>query len=549
MTKIDEQMRQGLQLHQAGRLADAEAIYRKVLDKQPSHAAANHLMGLALLQRGDPSAAVAKLQRAVAMRGTDPEYLGNLGTALNAAGRPAEALEAFDKALKLRPQSPTVLNNKGMALKALGRHDEAIAAYRAAIAQLPSEAGFYRNLGNALSEMGDWHGAEAAFRDALARRPNFPNALTGLCLALEALGRKAEAISTAARYASQYPNEAEYRRALGQANWLAGNPEAAAAAYRAAIAASPRDVEAHRMLGLIVPRQPGDPEVQAVEHLLQGDLKDDQRAQLEFTLGVAYDDMGEAGRALDHFKRGNAIVRTLRPFDLGKAEAEFEAMRRAFDAATDIPPLAPPDGPVFIVGLPRSGKSSLEGMLARHPAFFPAGELQVAGNVAAALAKSGGEGAGAALELGRRYQEMAHALAPTQRILDTMPNNFRLLGLLRRALPNARVLHCIRDPHEHAASLFRKYFVQAGNEYASDLADLASYLSAYRDLMSFWNQRLPGFVLDVSLAAIGENPDREMRRVTDFLGVPWDPVLTVPFISEPRLAPRPPLPRPTTPGP
>lgn len=544
MTKLDHLMREGLQLHQGGRLADAEAIYRKVLDKQPSHAAANHLMGLVLLQRGDAAGAVMRLQRAVKMRGNDPEYLGNLGTALNAAGRTDEAIEAFDKALKLQPHNPAVLNNKGMALKASRRHDDATAAYRAAIALLPAEAGFYRNLGNALSEMGDWHGAEAAYREALARRPNFPNALTGLCLSLQALGRKADAVSTAARYAAQYPTEAEYHRALGHANWLAGNPEAAAAAYRAAIAVAPADVEAHRMLGAIVPRQSEDAEVLAIERLLERpDLKDDHRAQLEFALGAAFDDIGDAERSYDHFVRANAIMRRLRPFDLSAAKAQMEHLQDAYANLLDaeVPPLEPPTGPVFIVGLPRSGKSTLEGMLARHPAFFAAGELQAAANMAAALGNSGGAGAGpvlspsASLEFGRRYLQMAETLAPGQRVLDTMPNNFLLIGALRLALPGARVIHCLRDPREHMVALFQKYFSQLGNEYANDLGDLLAYLPLYRGLMSFWTQRFPGFVHDADMAEIGSAPDRETGRLTTFLGAPADPACARPYISEPRL--------------
>lgn len=538
MSKIDALMSEGLQLHQSGRLAEAERLYLKVLDKHPSHAAANHLSGLVLLQRGDAAGAVSRLQRAVHVRSQDPEYLANLGTALNAAGRPAEAVEAFDKALALQPRNPAALNNKGMALKALGRHDEAAAAYRAAIALLP-EAGFFRNLGTTLTELGDWHGAEAAYRQALAHRDNFPNALTGLCYALQALDRKNEAVSAAAAHAARYPAEAEYHRALGHANWLAGKPEAAAAAYRAAIAAKPDDAEAHRLLALIVPRRTEDEEVEAIEALLaRTDLKDDQRAQLEFALGTTLDDIGDHERSFQHLSRGNAIVRRLRPFDLAAARAEMDALREAYAALpeSEVPELAPADGPVFIVGLPRSGKTSLEGMLARHPAFFPGGELPVAGNVAAALRKDGRTAlrGPAARELGRRYAAMAETLASGRRLLDTMPNNFLLVGALRLALPNARVIHCTRPPAEHAAVLFRKYFSQSGNEYTSDMSDLAGYIDLYRELMSFWSQRFPGFVVDLETSSLQDIAVAAMRDILAFLAADWEPRCAIPYQSEPR---------------
>lgn len=531
MSKIDELMRQGLQLHQAGRLPEAQAIYGKVLEKQPSHAAANHLLGLSLLQRGDAVGAVIRIQRAVHVRGNDPDYLANLGTALNSEGRPAEAVDAFDRALKLQPANAGALNNRAMALKAIGRHDEAVASYRAAIAAKPDEAGFHRNLGKLLSELGDWHGAEAAYRRALELRPNFPNALTGLCNALEALQRVGEAVEVAAIYVARFPTESEYARALGLAYWLAGNSAAAAAAYRAAIAANPADVEAHRMLGSIVTRKSEDAEIRAVESLLaRPDLGDEQRAQLEFTLGTAFEDIGDEGRASAHFTRGNALIRKLRPFDIDAALARMAELKDQF-AGIDPPPLESPTGPVFIVGLPRSGKTTLEGMLAQHPDFFPAGELSVAGIRSSGVHQRGKDGAEGAETLGKQYLAMAGALAPMRRILDTMPNNFLLLGHLRLALPTARILHCTRDSAAHSAALQRKLFLQGGNEYTSDPDDVVAYMTAYRDLMSFWHQRFPHFILDVDTADIAQ----QLPTILSFLGAPWDPAVTAPYVSEPRL--------------
>jgi tetratricopeptide (TPR) repeat protein len=540
MSKIDDLMQQGLALHQSGQLAEADAVYGKVLARQPSHPAANHLRGVLLLQQGDAAGAVHLLQRSVHLRGENAEYLGNLGAALNAAGRHQEALSVFERSLKLQPNDPGVRNNHAMALKALGRLDPAIAAYRTAITLRPQEPGFYRNLANALSEMGEWHEAEANYRKALELRPNFPNALTGHVNSLLALHRRDEAIQTAAAAATHFPQHSEFHRALGHAYWQSGNPAAAAAAYRAALAANPADVEAHRLLGLIVVRSEVDKEVQAVQALLdQPALSIDSRAELFFTLAQAYDDIGDGDRAAEYFRAGNALVRQSRPFDLDRALSEMQSLQDAFESLpdADVPPLEPPSGPIFIIGLPRSGKSTLEGRLARHPELYAAGELAALANLAGSLAKEGVIGAperrdaAGSAELGRRFLAMSTRLAPGKRVLDTMPNNFHLVGAIRLAMPGARVVHCTRDPRAHMIALHQKYYSQTGNEYAADLEKLVAFHAAYRDLMAFWSRRFPGLIVDIDVTAPGSS-----AQTLSHLGLSGHPHVNAPFVSEPRLS-------------
>ena len=542
MSKVDDLVREGLARHQAGRRDEAEAFYLKALAKQPSHPAANHLLGVLFLQSGRAADAVTRLQRAVRLH-RSAEYLGNLGTALNAAGQPLEALAAFDAALALQPESQGVLNNRGMALKALLRHDEAVASYQKAIGLLPREAGFHRNLGNALAELGDWHGAEAAYRTALSHRPGLPNAVTGLCNALLALNRHADATREMADLAAQFPLVSEIHRALGHAHWQSGNPEAAAAAYREAITVDPADVEAHRMLGQIVARQDEDKEVQAVQRLLASPgLSDNQRAQLEFTLGQAFEDMGQGDRAFDHFQRANQLVRSAAPYDLAAGIAQIDAIISSFAALPNesLPPLQPPAGPIFIVGLPRSGKTTLESLLARHPDLFAAGELGTLGIMAASV-KNGGLVAGTALappaarSLGERYMAMAAGLAPGRRIIDTMPNNFMLVGLIRQALPAARIVFCQRDPREHAAALFSKYYAQSGNGYAAALDDTHAYLAATDRLRMAWAQRFPDFVLALDTGRLRSDLAATWRGIAVFLGLsPLSDLGDLP-LTEPRL--------------
>ena len=547
-SKLEDWMRQGLSLHQTGRVAEAEPFYLRVLDKQPSHPAANHLLGLIRLQQGQPESAVALIARAVLTRRDDPQYHCNLGVALNAAGQYARAVASLDRAIELQPDYAEAFSNRGMAFKNLGRPAEAVASYRQAIALRPAEAGFHLNLGNALTDLGDLRAAESSYRKALELRPWYPAALAGLCLTLEALNRSDEAVSVAEQATAAGPRVAEYHRSLGRAYRAAGRLDDAVASYRRTLALDPRDAESFRLMSLLLRRAALDDDMHAMERLLQeGDLSDEQQAQLHFALGKGYDDLGDHLRSFDHFVRGNQVQRRYAPFSLEGALQEFAAIERLFADADALPRLATTDAaPIFIVGLPRSGKSSLEGMLGRHARVQKGGELPILANeVAAVWRQHGLAEPSASLDtvppselaaIGANYaREAATLAAPPLVLIDTMPLNFRHIGFIRLALPNARVLHCVRDPLEHCAAMFQKYFARRGFEFASDLGELAAYYRLYQRLMTHWHSVFPGFIRDVDMAALRQNPEAQMRQVLDFCGLDWDPACAAPYDPEPEI--------------
>lgn len=541
MSKIDDMLRDGLAHHQAGRRDAARTLYLKVLARQPSHAAANHLLGLLFLQQGEADEAVKHLQRAV--RGhRSAEYLGNLGTALNAAGRPAEAADAFDAALALQPKSPGILNNRGMALKALGRHDDAIESYRRAIALAPGDAMLQRNLGNALAAVGYLHEAIDLFRASLRLAPTSDNAALGLCNALLLLGQRDEAVPEISALARRHPAHAGMQRAAAHACRSAGDIEGAAAFYRRAISADPRDIEAHRLLGLLIHRtDPADPEVLALQRLAeQPTLSPRDEAQVGFALGQACQDLGLDDEAYAHFSRANALIHAIVPHDAMASRHRVRMIIQSFSELSDddLPPLADAVGPVFIVGLPRSGKTTVEIMLSRHPRLRAGGELGMFRSLATAQKGDGPIGKAlspaAAHALAARWVGITDRLFPRLRYIDTTPSNLELVGLLRQILPSARVLVCQRTPRDHAAALFTKYFAQGGNEAMSALPHILSAIEDAATLAEFWQRRFPGFVRVIdaaSLSAAAALIDEVLR----FLALPSHEACRTPAESEPRL--------------
>jgi hypothetical protein len=185
-------------------------------------------------------------------------------------------------------------------------------------------------------------------------------------------------------------------------------------------------------------------------------------------------------------------------------------------------------------------------MLARHPRAVAGGELRLLSTlVRGFVAEHGLMSATASLDsvpteafaaLGHNYMRETRRIAAAPAvIIDTMPPNFRLIGFVRLALPNARIIHCVRDPLEHCVAMFQKNFARGGHDYAWDLGELAAYRNLYGGLMAHWHSLFPGFICDVDVADISRDPEPALRRILDFCGLRWNPVCLAPYDPEPEL--------------
>lgn len=236
------------------------------------------------------------------------------------------------------------------------------------------------------------------------------------------------------------------------------------------------------------------------------------------------------------------------PFVTREAIADLDEVAREFASAAP----RPAGGgcrdydPIFIVGLPRAGKTTLEGMLGGHPALWGGGELSTLRRLVLDLAATGATRPGnirlsqvadaQLYALGERYGDYVRKLAPPgRRTIDTMPSNFMLVGFIRMALPEARIIHCVRDPLEQCVAIFEKIFGRGGYGYSYDLRELAAYFGAYRRLMAQWHSLYPGAVFDVDVAEVRKDPAANLRPLLDFCGLEWNSGVGVVTDSEPQL--------------
>jgi Flp pilus assembly protein TadD len=487
-----------------GRLAEAEAVLRAVLARLPACHPAYHGLALVALDAGRPALAAELIQRAIALAGDVALYQRNLGELCRRLGRLDEAIGAGRRACALAPEDAEAHYNLGLALADRSDFAAAIAEYRRALELAPAHGYCWNNLGAALEKSGERAAAEEAYTKAIAIDPQHAEALNNLGTLCMERGRLDEA-----------------RRSL-----------------EAAVAAAPNFIEAHFNLSDLKTYREGDAQLAHLEASVERaeSMPPQARVRLWFALGKAREDVGRHDAAFAAYAEGNRMQHALTPYEETRDERLVEAIERVFTReffAARTPP-APREGwaPIFIVGMPRSGTTLLEQILASHPAVHGAGELVDLHEVIA------GEGARLGVEypelaarlpqdgfarLGEAYVERVRKLAPVaERITDKMPANFFYLGLIRFALPQARVIHAMRDPMDSCFSCYAHLF-RHGMEFTYDLGSLGRYYARYMRLMRHWHAVLPaGTILDLPYERVVADVEGEARRIVEFAGLPWD---------------------------
>jgi tetratricopeptide (TPR) repeat protein len=556
---------------QQSRFLDAEVLFRRALKINKRSADARHYLGIALTGLGHFDEAVSQYQKTLDLNPRDAVVLNNLGYVLQKLDRHAEATRHFRKALSINPNYPEAHNNLGNALQVLRRVEEAIEHYQQALALRPNDAGAHNNLASALAARNRHEEAIKHCERALALAPGNPEvhlnlahslraidrpqdalehyqkaisiveAYAGIALTLLFLGRVEEAIAQCEEALTINPNNVEVLQSLGIVLRAIGRVDEAIHAFEKAIAAAPTKAgKAALYYDLVGSKRisASDPHFVAMRQLA-GEMKSFQvesQIGLHFALGKAHADIGDCRKSFEHLLEGNALKRhEFIEHDETKILRLFERIRTVFTAEL----LAEKKGvgdpstqPVFIIGMPRSGTSLVEQILASHPKVFGAGERAEFGGLANGLVGPDGAkfpevvvsmSAEQVRSLGTSYVRAMQALAPTvERITDKMPNNFFHAGLIQLALPNARIIHIRRDPRDTALSCFSNLFAM-GNVHTYDLAELGRYIRAYEKLMEHWRQVLPeNAMIEVQYEELVGNLEGQARRIVDYCGLEWN---------------------------
>jgi tetratricopeptide (TPR) repeat protein len=520
-----------------GRLDDALRACDAALAAGSGQASILNNRGLALIELGRPLEALGDFERALEIAPDYPPALCNRGRAQQMLGRPDDALASYDAALALDPNHAESLNNRGVVLQARDRLEEAVASFERAVAVAPGMVGAWVSRAAALWRLDHLEPALGSLDAALALDPRHVTALNMRGLILVALNRPAQALES---YDLALAADPSFADALGNKGLLLaelGRADEARAVLEQAIALAPTDIRAHYNLTLWRRTRPDDAHFQALRDMAQDmtSLTDDRKIHLHYALGKAFADVGDPARSFQHLLAGSALKRDQVVYDEAATLAGFERLRDQVSQGLIRERAglgAPSPAPVFILGMPRSGTTLVEQILASHSQVFAAGETSAFAAAARALEAEAAIGPTlieAPILWGpeqlRRLGEiyLSKTRADAARVTNKTPDNFRFVGLIHLALPGARIIHVRRDPIDTCLSCFSKLF---GGDlpYTYDLAELGRYYRAYDALMAHWTAVLPpGVMLEVRYEDIVADLESQARRLVAHCGLDWEP--------------------------
>jgi tetratricopeptide (TPR) repeat protein len=513
----------------ARRYPDMETRARELVTAHPQSGFAWKALSVSLELQGKD--ALQPLEKAAQLLPEDAEAHNNLGTALRRVGRLDGAVASYRRALEIKPDIAEVYNNLGNVLRDGGQFDDAIAAFRRALDLKPNFAKSHNNLGNTLQDLGRLDDAAASYGRAIAFEPDYAEAHNNLGISLRQQSRAAEAELSCRRALGIDPNFPAAIRLLADLYSDRGQFAEAEALFRRAISMEPDSPEAWAGIPGLRRMTSSDADWLAEAQRIAGrNLAIRQEIQLRFAIGKYFDDVGDFEQAFVNYQRANDLTKMQRPghdrqrvthgIDLIVHSHGQDWLNRARISNVS-------ERPLFIVGMPRSGTTLAEQILASHAEAFGAGELpfwNTAASTHAASRLNGEIDASAIPALADSYLKLLDGLSSTaRRVVDKMPGNYLHLGLIHAALPNARIIHMRRNPIDTCLSIYFQNFGVV-HSYANDLEDLAHYYTEYLRVMDHWRRTLPvDAILDVPYEGLVDDPEAWSRKMLEFVGLPWDP--------------------------
>jgi tetratricopeptide (TPR) repeat protein len=524
----------GIVYHELGHYDNSLKSFQKAIALNPIYVEAHSNLGDMLQDFNRLDAAVKCYVKVLSIEPDDVEVNNNLGVAYQKLNQLTEAIRCYRKVLSIDPDHLEGQYNLGYALQGLNQFNEAIAFYEKAIAIKPDFVEAHNNLGVSLKELGLARDAINLYEKALDINPEFIEAYLNIGNALMDLGRVDSAIKYYQNALNINPEYAEAHNNLGISLMDLGKVKEAQKSYEQAIAYNPEHASAHHNLSAIKKFTLNDPQItQMLLFFTSNKISKSDKAYLCFALAKVNEDLGNQDELFKFLDEGNRLRKEELNFSLDEPENQNIIIKNLFNTAPSMlskvsyePSMIKP---IFIVGMPRSGTSLVEQIISSHKEVYGAGELKVLSKIIIQLIQDSLTfdkielSENTIFSVRQKYLDYLSSLNTSENVItDKWPLNFRNIGFILSAFPEAKIVHLKRDSRAICWSIYKHYFSERGNGWAYNQSDIAQFYLLYQDLMSYWHELYPNKIYDICYEDLTTNQEEETRKLLDYCGLDWD---------------------------
>lgn len=562
--EIAKQLQHGFTLLQNERLFDAKQVFESLLKVDPINEHGLNLLGVVFIQLKQAAQAIDVLEKALSVNDRNGQTFNNLGLAYKELNEFKKAEEAFNASLSLSPQQPQTLNNLGNALAAQNLHQKALASFEAALKLEANYPECLSNFAQSLKELGnlelalkaiehannlvpnnsyfinvkgeillaqvDYENAKQTFEKAISVDSYIP-ARINVSTALKQLGNYDAAQDYLKLVINDEPSNSEAHNHLGVLQEQLGDFEAAAKSFRTALKYTPNHASSFYQLAKLKNHSLTAEEVKKIDELLADTLTPSVfKSSLYFALGVHYDKVKQHSLAIHNYALAQQIKAAKSPYN-GKLTEQYSTAMQNMRAVSSAQVCMANVKPIFIVGMPRSGTSLTEQILASHSKVFGAGELGFINDLVKKAEKLANTPYPNCInrlntlqltELGADYKRrMIKTFGDHAFFTDKNPLNFNFIGFIKAILPDAKFVYCQRDAVDNCLSIFKLPFDDSQG-YAHDLSALGHYYREHEKLMAFWTHSYSEDIMVSRYEKVVEDQPKETARLLQFLGLNYE---------------------------
>ena len=547
---ISQLIDRALSYHRKGQFIEAEKYYEEALKLQKNNSIALHYLGVIRHQQGKNIEAEELINRALSITPDDIMAMSNLGVTYSALNKFEEAEKLFSEVLLKQPKNFQVLANRGNAYQSLKQFEKAIADYRRALKLNPRLYEAARNLGQCLQDTGQLNAAKQILEYCIHLAPHFPQAYISMANFYRTTFQLEAAKSQYEKALELAPSVPEIHCDLAITLRDLGELSGAESHFEKATELKPELGRAWRGLaGLKTYTEL--PEILSMKAALENTEDINAKMHLNFALGKAQEDIGNFKEAFSHFNSANLTQANLADYDVAIDLKFFKNLQSTFNQKfleSYMGEGSDSNQPIFVLGMPRSGTSLVEQILASHSKVFGAGELSVmASEINRAFPPFDDQDYTNSLKqaraddfntIGKAYLKALASITNSNAdyIVDKMPMNFMHVGVIALALPNAKIIHCTRDPMDNCLSIFKNHLPASGHHYSTQLKTLGQYYKGYSRLMEHWKRICKNLIFDIEYESLVKNPEEETRLLLKACGLTFEKACLTPHMTKRRVS-------------